>query len=136
MKSNKQRRKEIKARRLKRAEKLKKLDTTIALRRLPRLAVEADVELLAQHNNSYGIPEYYVDVPFRCRDCGSDEIWTAKQQKWWYEVVLGDINSTAVRCRRCRKIARDKKDAQKAHMIEMANREPHPNEQFFRKKYR
>src|ERR1700687_4130070 len=42
---------------------------------------------------------YYLDVPFTCQDCGKDEIWTATQQKWWYEVAKGDVNSTARRCR-------------------------------------
>ena len=45
-------------------------------------------------NNSYGAPDfvyrgYYVDRPFRCRDCGKGEVWTGTQQKWWYEVRRG-----------------------------------------------
>ena len=67
--------------------------------------------------NSYGAPQfvsrgYYEDVPFRCKICGKDEIWTAMQQKWWYEVAKGFIYSTAVRCRACRrKEQARKKDA-------------------------
>ncbi|CAN7584387.1 zinc-ribbon domain containing protein [Variovorax paradoxus] len=105
MKSNKQRRSEIKAHRLERAAR------RLAEQRLPAGArpvsgaglVVADTALLAAHNNTYGpLPTFYVDKAFTCRDCGADEVWTAKQQKWWYEVALGNINSTAVRCRACR----------------------------------
>jgi hypothetical protein len=58
--------------------------------------------------NSYGTPKfvqrgYYEDIPFRCKACGKAEVWTATQQKWWYEVAKGFIYSTAVRCRACRR---------------------------------
>ena len=43
---------------------------------------------------------------FTCRDCGEEQVWTAKQQKWWYEVVGGAIDSTAVRCLPCRGLRR------------------------------
>jgi predicted RNA-binding Zn-ribbon protein involved in translation (DUF1610 family) len=127
MKSGKQRRKEIKERRLKKAQVLVDVDTTVVTDPLPEGAIEANVELLSENNNSYFLPLFYIDRPFTCRDCGSKEIWTAKQQKWWYEVVLGDINSIAVRCRSCRRKLRAEKEAQKEHMAEMAQRKPHPN---------
>lgn len=132
MKSNKQRRLEIKAKRLKRAKKLRGLDTTKKVKELPISAIPANHEEL-DHNNTYGIlPEYYIDTPFVCRDCGSEEIWTAKQQKWWYEIAKGHIDSHAVRCYACRKKIRDEKVFQKKHMEEMAAKEPHPNEAFFK----
>ena len=108
-KSNKQRRAEIKARRLQRAAasaarlrapdvRLPQPDCAFALGCEP-----ADQFVLQQYNNTYGVlPRCYVAHPFTCRDCGAEELWTAKQQKWWYEVALGNINSTAVRCRACR----------------------------------
>jgi hypothetical protein len=57
-------------------------------------------------NNSYSPPLFYEDKPFVCADCGKEEIWTALQQKWWYEVAKGTIYSRAVRCRACRKARR------------------------------
>lgn len=132
MKSNRQRRREIKARRLRRARQLQELNTASPDARRPPEAVEADLAILARNNNSYGLPLFYVDRPFHCRDCGSDELWTAKQQKWWYEVVGGNINSIAVRCRSCRRQRRLDKQAQLTHMAEMAKQTPHPNEAFFR----
>ncbi len=135
MKSGKQRRKEIKEKRLHKAKEMQALDTTIKVEPLPVGAVAANVELLAKHNNSYGLPQYYVDQSYICRDCGSKEIWTAKQQKWWYEVVLGNINAIAVRCRSCRRKKRLEKNEQLSHMAEMAERKPHPNEEFFKKRH-
>jgi len=133
MKSNKQRRLEIKARRLRRAKKLE-IDTTKSLDQLPLGAVLADHDEL-QHNNTYGLlPVFYIDRPFVCRDCGAEEVWTAKQQKWWYEIAKGHIDSCAVRCRGCRRRIREIKEAQKAHMEERAKIKPHPNEAFFRNK--
>src|SRR4051812_35983077 len=58
-------------------------------------------------NNSYSPPEFYEDRPFICVDCGKEEVWTAAQQKWWYEVAKGPIYSRAVRCRACRQARRD-----------------------------
>lgn len=131
MKSGKQRRLEIKQKRRIKAESLK-VDTYANARLKPQGAIEADHSELA-HNNTYGLlPNFYIDVAFECRDCGSDEIWTAKQQKWWYEIAKGHIDSTAVRCYRCRKAIRDEKIEQKEHMREMALKKPHPNEAFFK----
>ena len=70
---------------------------------LPPGALPADSTKL-KHINTYGsLPEYYIDYPFKCIDCGSSEIWTAEQQKWWYEDAKKHIDSFAVRCRQCRK---------------------------------
>ncbi|TWT62774.1 zinc-ribbon domain-containing protein [Rubinisphaera italica] len=55
-------------------------------------------------NNSYDpAPTYYIDKPFVCIDCGQQEVWTALQQKWYYEVAKGSLYATAIRCRSCRK---------------------------------
>jgi hypothetical protein len=37
---------------------------------------------------------YYRDESFTCRDCGVVEVWTATQQKWWYEVAKGESSPT------------------------------------------
>ena len=134
MKSNKQRRKEIKAKRKKRAE-LKAVGPVRVVSYRPLYSVEANQNELL-HNNTYGLlPTYYVDKPFKCCDCGKNEIWTAISQKWWYEVAKGHIDSIAVRCKTCRKKLRLEKEQQKQHMNLMAQRKPHPNETFFKKRY-
>ena len=108
MKSNKQKREEIKANRLKRAKKLRAINI---FEKTPRTlgAVVADHAALA-HNNTYGcLPLFYIDRIFVCKDCGKEDVWTAKQQKWWYEIAKGHIDSVAVRCRPCRKNERERK---------------------------
>lgn len=132
MKSGKQKRLEIKEKRRKRAEKIE-IDTSIETRPLPQASVEADHNELS-HNNTYSsLPLFYIDKVFACIDCDSNELWTAKQQKWWYEVAKGHIESTAVRCRKCRDKIKAEKDEQKKHMEEVANKKPHPNKAFFKK---
>jgi hypothetical protein len=73
----------------------------IRARDIPRGAIPADRSQQAE-NNSYDPPHYYVDQPFKCIDCGKREVWTASQQKWYYEVAKGSIYGRAVRCRPCR----------------------------------
>ena len=72
-------------------------------------AVRADHSKL-DHINTYGfLPEFYIDRPFRCRDCGKEEIWGATDQKWYYEEAKGHIDATAARCHDCRKARKVKK---------------------------
>jgi len=131
MKSNKQRRKEIKLKRLARAEKLKKeLESTVPPYALddPEKFEKAGLVLAEakelEHNNTYGLlPTHYLDMPFTCVDCSSAEVWTAKQQKWWYEIAKGNINSTAVRCRPCRKSKQEiKAEARRVHLEGLENK--------------
>lgn len=51
---------------------------------------------------------FYRDVAFACIDCGRQQVWRASQQKWWYEVAKGHVESRAIRCRPCR--ARERAD--------------------------
>lgn len=96
MKSGKQQRQEIKAKRRKKAEALVAVDTCSDISDMPPIgAIQADHEQL-EHIDTYGfLPNFYVDKRFVCRDCGAREIWIARQQKWWYEVAKGHIDSTA-----------------------------------------
>lgn len=106
MKSNKQRRAEINAKRLQRAARIEAQMLAPNDGRIRRLVggEPANRELLARLNNTYcELPAYYVDRRFSCRDCGEAGVWTAKQQKWWYETMRGSIFSTAVRCLACRR---------------------------------
>lgn len=79
------------------------------IRQLPPLlqkshpsAVPADHQKLT-HINTYGsLPEFYLDYPFICRACGRQEIWKARDQKWYYEEAKGHIDAIAVECHTCR----------------------------------
>ena len=108
MKSNKQRRAEIKARRVERAAALEARLRAHDARKLtiggpvPGLEL-ADKSKFARYNVMCGeVLDFYLDRAFTCRDCGAEEVWTAKQQKWWYEVAQGSVYSQAVRCHACR----------------------------------
>ena len=63
----------------------------------------------------FEIPEFYIDKPFKCKLCSKKEVWTAKQQKWWYEEAKGDLETTAVICRECRDKKKAQKDVLKTH---------------------
>ncbi|MFV0298331.1 MAG: zinc-ribbon domain-containing protein [Hyphomicrobiaceae bacterium] len=103
MKSSRQRRLEIKAPTTPRSRAAKRLrQQPRQIHPLPKGALAADPTRLL-HDNTYDAqPAFYVDRRFSCIDCGTSQIWTAGQQKWWYEEAKGKIASTAIRCRQCR----------------------------------
>lgn len=68
----------------------------------PANAVEADLTQQVPNNSYASKPLYYSDIEFECDTCGRREVWTATQQKWWYEVAKGSLYTTAKRCRACR----------------------------------
>ena len=79
--------------------------------------LKVDSSKLNMGNTYSCAPLYYYDQEFYCEDCGSYEVWTAKQQKWWYEEAGGYFFSIAKRCRKCRRKERDRKDlARKTHL--------------------
>lgn len=82
------------------------LDKALLASVLPPGVVLANLKRLQEQHpnyNSYnGYPLYYRDMPFSCCDCGQAQIWSAAQQKWWYEEAGGSLHATAIRCRPCR----------------------------------
>jgi hypothetical protein len=89
--------------------------------RLAAKGVAVNRAALAPHG-SYSEPDFvtrghYTDLPFTCRNCGKAEVWTATQQKWWYEVAKGNVFTTATRCRPCRRRERDRRtQARRTHL--------------------
>jgi hypothetical protein len=99
---------------LARAKALAHIDPTDPGTAPPAGAVMADPAQLS-HNNTYGrLPRFYVDRPVVCRNCGTEEVWPAERQKWWYEEAKGNINTQAVLCRSCRAAERKRKEAARA----------------------
>jgi hypothetical protein len=127
MNSNKQKKKYLKAKRKQRAERIrnKKLEY------LGYGRVKADPTKLTHINSYGGLPYFYEGRDFKCRDCGAEKIWTAKQQKFYYEECKGHIDARAVRCKSCRNNIKQDKTEQWAHMLEMNNKFVHPNDLFF-----
>ena len=101
MKSNKQRRIEIKQRRWKRIEAMRQSAPAPVP---PAGAIAANMERLAWLNSGtcWWHPGYYVDIAYRCSDCGAACTWTAQSQKWWYEDVQGSLHAGVSRCTTCR----------------------------------
>jgi hypothetical protein len=99
MASGKQRRSIIKAKRTVRKAKAEALKPARAPKPVPAGSAPVNEVLLAPYK-SYGAPQFvyrghYLDTAFTCQNCGSEEIWTATQQKWWYERAKGYVYSTA-----------------------------------------
>ena len=90
---------------------------------MPRGALPADQALLL-HDNTYGPrPRFYVNRSFTCIDCGKREVWTAADQKWWYEEAQGKIASQASRCRDCRRIRRLRRSQERrVHVVGLVAR--------------
>jgi putative zinc ribbon protein len=128
VKSGKQRRQKINAKRKKKSFKRAAMANSTKSRRPPERLVSVNEAALAP-NNSYGAPDfvrrgYYVDIPFRCKDCGKEEIWTGAQQKWWYEVAKGFVYSTAILCRVCRRKDQERrKEARRIHFEGVARKQ-------------
>ena len=139
MKSGKQRRIKLKAQ--KQARQAKLATQELAAREAEREAKDlAASEWAASHggvivdhtalapNNSYDEPDfvkrrYYLDQPFTCAGCNSQEVWTAVQQKWWYEVAKGSLYSTAKFCRTCRRQEQSRRAlARRIHLEGIANK--------------
>jgi Probable zinc-ribbon domain len=135
MKSGKQRRIELKVKKQGRKTKLatKKLAAREAAKEVEKQWIVShgglivDRTALAQ-NNSYSEPEfmklgYYLDKPFTCAACKSQEVWTAAQQKWWYEVAKGSLFATAKFCRTCRNQEKHRRaEARRVHLEGIAKK--------------
>ena len=129
MNSNKQKKKYLRAKRKQRAEKIrnKKIEY------LGFGSVKADPsKLIHVCMCCRDLPIYYENINFKCRDCGVDEIWMAKQQKFYYEECKGHIDARAVRCKPCRSKTKTAKKQQQAHMLEMQALKITSNEFFFK----
>lgn len=118
MKSGKQKAKEIKRRRD--AKKLARIQKGKVRINTPILA---DWSKLKSPSCMPNFPTYYFDREFTCKDCGKVDVWTPLQQKWWYEQVGGNIETTAIRCRPCRIKERIRKaEARRIHLEGIKNK--------------
>ena len=139
MKSNKQKRSEISARKAAKREKEEILAAQVAREarleflRLARARGELSVDTTKlSKTNSYSIPAFvergtYAPIEFACKMCGKVETWTAEQQKWWYEIAKGDVFTTATMCRPCRRKERARRDeARRAQLEGMARKSRGP----------
>lgn len=55
--------------------------------------------LSEESQRSYGIPEFYEDEYYKCIECGKETLFSAEQQKQWYEVEKRYLFQGPIRCR-------------------------------------
>ena len=121
MTSNRQKRIQLKQARIRREQKKYLLERGAQKKEVSAGTAPCNSNLLAP-NHSFSDPAfvlrgYYCDLLFKCKDCGTEEVWTATRQKWWYEVAKGDVWTTAVRCNACRRKERERRN--KARQVQL-----------------
>ena len=123
MTSRKRKQERLKESQLRRAKQLSSIDPLDKSAVVPPGAVAADASQLS-HNNTYSpLPLFYVDKVVVCRQCGTEEVWPAERQKWWYEVAKGNIFTQAVLCSSCRRVDKDRKaEARRVHLDGLARK--------------
>ena len=84
------------------------------------LPVDPD-QLPAESRGSWSLPSYYEDHTYWCVDCGEKNIFTAKEQKDYYETRKRYIFKARIRCESCyeawlkqRRIRRELEESHKA----------------------
>jgi len=73
---------------------------------IPEDALPAALEL-QNPQGTWSQPLFYRDITFHCKDCRKHEMWSATQQRWYYEIAKGSLLFQATRCRACRKKHRE-----------------------------
>lgn len=57
------------------------------------------------------------------RRVSEQEVWRATQQKWWYEVAKGNVESRAKLCSTCRRIERERRsESRRVHLEGIAEK--------------
>jgi len=120
MKSGRQRREEILERRLLHARISKPMSVEPWRQpdRVPAGAIPADQAKLLHDRTLGPRPRFYADKRFTCVECGMEEVWTAADQKWWYEEAKGKIATRANRCGACRRNSRLRRSQERRIHIE------------------
>jgi hypothetical protein len=67
---------------------------------IPKGTLPADPDNQA-HGHGYSVKFYYKDIPYTCAGCGKKEVWTAEQQKKYFEIQKGNIYNAPKWCYDC-----------------------------------
>lgn len=121
MSGSKQKREKLKLSRAERNAELERAELHKELRR--GTIIPVDRSKVFSRSAIPKIPDYYRDTWFTCKDCGEEELWTAKQQQRWYEEQGGELEAIAVRCRACRRKEKlRREDARRIHLEGLAKK--------------
>lgn len=77
-------------------------------REIPKGAIHANVEEQAQPE-SMSARRFYKDITFVCRGCGEPGVWTAQQQKRYFEEQKGNTYNKPTWCTPCHRLRMDAK---------------------------
>lgn len=125
MNSNRQKREKLKLKRDKKRADDDNLELLSGLK--TGTIIPVDKDKVFSRSVMPDIPDYYRDKWFTCKDCGEEDLWTAKRQQRWYEEQGGEIESIAVRCRTCRHKEKERRDsARKIHLEGIALKKHKP----------
>ena len=69
-------------------------------------AVRADV---SKQDYTVCPRQWYIDSTFKCMDCCKDFLFSAEEQRYWYEQRRFYVDSKPTRCPACRKKERARK---------------------------
>lgn len=70
---------------------------------LPPGAVRGDVRKQAFCGHCHFPKYFYLDRAMVCVQCGKQFVFSAREQKYWYETLKFNFHSVAVRCLQCRR---------------------------------
>ncbi len=84
----------------KRIKKLRKASRIVQGVEIPKGALPADPESQF-HGGGYAVKFSYQDIHYSCAGCGKKEVWTAEQQKRYFEVQKGNIYNKPKWCHEC-----------------------------------
>ncbi len=65
----------------------------------------------------------FIDVQLRCKDCGSQFVFGAKEQQFWYETLKFWVQSRPKQCIQCRRARRTRSRAARE---DQTRRSPNP----------
>jgi Probable zinc-ribbon domain len=75
-------------------------------------AVRADI---ANQDFTVCPRHWYIDAAFRCPRCNQTFVFSAEEQRFWYEELKFYVDSRATRCKECRKELRHLKTLQQEY---------------------
>ena len=84
----------------KRIKKLSKEGRIVQGVEIPRGALPADPDS-QNHGGGYAVKFSYQDTDYVCAGCGKKNVWTAQQQKRYFEVQKGNIYNKPKWCHEC-----------------------------------
>jgi len=76
----------------------------------------------SKQNSSVAPRHWYIDSVFKCSDCLEDFVFSASEQRYWYEDRKFYVASIPKRCATCRRLNRTKLELRQRYdqMIEIA----------------